>query len=126
MRFGQLIGFLALVISLYILWQIRQIVLLIFAAIVLATVLNQLVQVSQKFRLKRGIAVGISVILVFVILVGFFALIVPRIIDQLQQFGNVMPMALERLRTWNNWLQGVIPDQLLENIRGLRYITQGL
>ncbi len=126
MRFGQLIGFLVIVISLYILWQIRQIVLVIFAAIVLATVLNQLVQFLQRFRLKRNIAVAISVLIVLFILAGFFALIVPRIIDQLQQFGNIMPMALERLRTWNNWLQGVIPNQLLENIRGLRYITQGL
>ncbi|RUT00653.1 AI-2E family transporter [Dulcicalothrix desertica PCC 7102] len=126
MRFGQLTGFLALVISLYIIWQIRQIVLVIFAAIVLATVLNQLVQILQKFRIKRGIAIGVSVILVLVILLSFFALIVPRIVDQLQQFGNIMPMALERLRTWNNWLQGVIPEQLLENIRGLRYLTQGL
>jgi predicted PurR-regulated permease PerM len=124
--FGQLISFVAFVISLYILWQIRQIVLVVFAAIVLATVLNQLVQFLQRFRLKRGIAVGISVIFVFAILAGFVALIIPRIIDQLQQFGDVMPMALTRLRTWNNWLQGVIPEQLLENIRGLRYLTQGL
>lgn len=126
MRLGQLIGFFTLVISVYILWQIRQIVLIIFAAIVLATVINQLVQFLQRFRLKRNIAVGISVLFVFVILVGFFSLIVPRIIDQLQQFGNLMPMALERLRSWNNWLQGVIPNQVLENIRGLRYITQGI
>jgi len=125
-RFGQLIGFLALVISLYILWQIRQILLVVFAAVVLATVLSQLVSLFQKFRIKRGIAVAISIGLVLVILIGFFALIVPRLVDQLQQFGSIMPMALERLRSWNNWLQNVIPDQLLENIRGLRYLTQGL
>ncbi|ACC81566.1 AI-2E family transporter [Nostoc punctiforme] len=126
MRFGQLIGFLALVISLYILWQIRQILLVVFAAVVLATALNQLVSFFQRFRIKRGIAVVISIILLLTVLVGFFALIVPRLVDQLQQFGNIMPMALERLRSWNNWLQNVIPDQLLENIRGLRYLTQGL
>lgn len=48
MRFGQLIGFLALVISLYILWQIRQILLVVFAAVVLATALNQLVSFFSK------------------------------------------------------------------------------
>ncbi|MBD2515905.1 AI-2E family transporter [Nostoc sp. FACHB-973] len=126
MRFGQLIGFLALVISLYILWQIRQILLVVFAAVVLATVLNEVVSFFQRFRIQRGIAVAISVILLLVVLVGFFALIVPPLVEQLQQFGNIMPMALERLRSWNNWLQNLIPDRLLENIRGLRYITQGL
>ncbi len=126
MRFGQLIGFLALVISLYILWQIRQIILLVFAAVVFATVLNQMVQFFQKFRLKRGLAVTISVVIVIFILVGFFALIAPRIFEQLQQFDNFMPMALERLRLWNNWLHNFIPEQLLENISGLRYLTQSL
>jgi predicted PurR-regulated permease PerM len=101
-RFGQLIGFLAFVISFYILWQIRQTLLVVFAAVVLATVLNQLVSFFQRFRIKRGIAVAISIILVLTILIGFFALIVPRLVDQLQQFGNIMPMALERLRSWNN------------------------
>ncbi|BAZ40456.1 hypothetical protein NIES4101_64170 [Calothrix sp. NIES-4101] len=126
MHFGQLVGFIALLISLYILWQIRQILLVVFAAVVLATVLNQIVRVFQRFRIKRGIAVAISVILLLVVLVGFFALIVPRLIDQLQQFGNIMPIGLERLRSLNNWLQNIISDQLLENIRGLRYLTQGL
>ncbi|KOP28328.1 hypothetical protein AMR41_00375 [Hapalosiphon sp. MRB220] len=126
MRFGQLIGFLALLISLYILWQIRQIILLVFAAVVFATVLNQMVQFFQKFRLKRGLAVTISVVIVIFILVGFFALIAPRIFEQLQQLDNFMPMALERLRLWNNWLHNFIPEQLLENISGLRYLTQSL
>ncbi|BAY24011.1 hypothetical protein NIES2100_38040 [Calothrix sp. NIES-2100] len=126
MGLGQLIGFLAIVISLYILWQIRQILLVIFAAIVLATILNQLAIFFQRFRIKRGIAVTISVVLVLLILVGFFALIVPRLVEQLQQFSDIMPMALERLRSWNNWLLNVIPDQMLENIQGLRYITQSL
>jgi predicted PurR-regulated permease PerM len=124
--FGQLIGFLVIVISLYILWQIRQIILLIFASVFLATVLNQLVKFFQKFRIKRSIAVTISVLLLLVIVFVFFALIVPRLVEQIQQFGNLMPMALERLRLWNNWLQNIIPEQVLENIRGLRYLTQGL
>ncbi len=74
---------------------------MVFAAVVLATVLNQLVRFFQRFRIKQGIAVAISVILLLVVLVGLFTLIVPRLIDQLQQFGNIMPIGLERLRSWN-------------------------
>lgn len=126
MRFGQLIGFLAFVISLYILWQTRQIILVVFASIVLATVLNQLVTFLQKFRLRRGLAVAISVILLVAVLALFFALIAPRLVEQLQQFDDIMPLAIERLRSWNNWLQNIIPNQLLESIQGIRYLTQGL
>jgi predicted PurR-regulated permease PerM len=125
-RIGQLIGFLALVISLYILWQIRQIVLILFAAVVLATILNQVVNFLQKARIKRGFAIAITVILLLIIVAGFFALIVPQIITQLQELTDILPNVLERIRSWNNWLQDVIPAQVLEEIRGLRYLTQGL
>ncbi len=126
MRFGQLVGFFALVISLYIIWQIRQILLVVFAAVLLATVLNQLVKFLQRLRIKRGFAIGISVILVLAFIVGFFALIVPQIVSQLQEFSNLLPTVLERIRSWNNWLQNIIPTQWLEEIQGLRYLTQGL
>ncbi|MUG95486.1 AI-2E family transporter [Scytonema sp. UIC 10036] len=126
MRFGQWIGLFALVVSLYILWQIRQVVLVVFASIVLATVLNQFVLFLQKFRIKRGLAIAISFSLLLIIIASFLALIAPQIVDQLQQFTDFAPNALERMRTWNNWLQNAIPDQLLENIRGLRTLTQGL
>ncbi len=126
MRFGQCLSLLAIVISLYILWQIRQIILIVFASITLATVLNQLVIFLQRFRIKRSIAIFISIALVGLILVGFSALILPQITQQLQQFSYLMPMALERIRLWNDWLLRVIPNNVLENIRDLRYFTQNL
>ncbi|MDM9379684.1 AI-2E family transporter [Chlorogloeopsis sp. ULAP01] len=126
MRFGQLIGFLALAISIYILWQIRTILLVIFAAVVLATVLNQLVQFFQRARIKRGVAVALTVVCVLLVLFGFFTLIVPRLVEQSQQLTRLLPLTVEQLRLWNNWLRGAIPEQFLENISGLGYLTQGL
>lgn len=126
MHFGQLIGFFALVVSIYILWQIRQILLLIFAAVVLATVLNQLVQFLQKHRIKRGIAVAITVCFLLIIIASFLIIIVPSLLAQLQQFIKIMPRALERLRFWSDWLQNIIPEQFSENFRVLTFLTQGL
>ncbi|MBE9057671.1 AI-2E family transporter [Sphaerospermopsis sp. LEGE 08334] len=126
MRFGQWLGLLALIISLYIIWQIRQIILIAFAAVALATVLNQIVRFLQKMRMRRSLAVSISIGLLLLIIIIFALLIVPSIIDQLQQFSNLIPMALERINSWNNWLIRVIPDNILENIRGLQYLTQGV
>ncbi len=126
MSIGQWIGFFALVVSLYILWQIRQVVLLVFAAVVLATILNRVVRLLQRYRIKRGIAIAITVILLLVLFVGFFALVVPRIVQQLQEFVALLPEATERLRGWATWLQGVIPSQLLEDNRGITAFTQQL
>ena len=85
MRLGQWLGLLALVISLYILLQIRQVILLVFASVVLATVLNPVVQRLQQYRIKRGIAIAITFIVLLTLIIGFFVVIVPRIVEQLQE-----------------------------------------
>jgi len=125
-RLGQWLGLLALIISLYILWQIRQVVLLLFAAVVLATVLNRVVRRIQQYRIKRGIAIAITVAILLAVIVGFFAVIVPRIVDQLQQLVGVLPQASERITTWLNWLQSVIPGAMFEQLRILENIPQQL
>ncbi|MEA5596901.1 AI-2E family transporter [Rivularia sp. UHCC 0363] len=126
MRFGKWVGLFAFVVSIYVLWQIRQVLLIVFAAIVLATALNQIVKALQKIRIPRGFAVGISVILLLTIASGFFALIVPSIIEQLREFTSLVPKFLDQMRLWNDWLLKVIPEQVLNEIQGLRYLTQGL
>jgi predicted PurR-regulated permease PerM len=125
-RLGQWVGLLALVLSLYILWQIRQIVLLVFAAVVLATILNRIVRFLQRYHVKRGIAIAITVVLLLALIAGFFAVIVPSIVEQLQQLSDLLPQAVERLRGWYEWLRLNIPGQMLGDGRGLGALTQQL
>ena len=126
MLIGKWIGLFVFVLSTYVLWQIRQVLLIVFAAVVLATALNQVVKVLQKLRVKRGFAVGISVILLLTIVSGFFALIAPRIVEQLREFTFILPKFLDQIRIWNDWLLKVVPEQVIDEIQGLRYLTQGL
>ncbi|MBW4623348.1 MAG: AI-2E family transporter [Cyanosarcina radialis HA8281-LM2] len=125
MRFGQWLGLIVLVISLYILWQIRQIVLLVFAAVVLATVLNRVVRRLQRSRIKRGVAIAITAIALLAIIVGFLAIIVPRIVEQLQLLVDILPQVSQRLRTWFNWMESAT-GPLLEQFSGLENLTQQL
>ena len=124
MSLGQSVGLLALAISLYILWQIRQVLLLVFAAVVLATALNQIVKQIQRLRLKRGIAILICIVALLALLACFFAVVVPSIIEQLQLLADLVPEGLRRLRNWSSWLQNLIPEELLVDIHSLRALTQ--
>ncbi len=101
MGLGQWIGLIVFVISLYILWQIRQVLLLIFAAVVVATAVNRLVRLFQRFHILRGIAIALSIGLLLTLLVGFFAVIVPPFLEQLQELVDLIPTGLENLRSWN-------------------------
>ena len=121
MLVGKWIGLFVFVVSVYVLWQIRQVLLIVFAAIVLATALNQVVKALQKIKIKRGFAVGISVILLLTLVSGFFVLLAPRIIEQLREFTFIVPKFLDQIRVWNDWLLNVLPEEVLEEIQGLRY-----
>ena len=127
MRLGTLLGFLSIIIAIYILWRIKQVLMLAFAAIIFATVINQIVKFLQrKFHLKRGIAVGISVTGVLAFVVGFIALVIPPFIDQFQELITLVPVGLEQLSGWNQWLQNLLPPELINDVRGLGSLTQNL
>lgn len=114
MSLGKLIGLLAFAVSLYILWQIRQVLLLVFAAIVFAVALNRVVRWLQQRGVKRGHAIGLTVISLLLIFVILFALIGPSFAQQLEQLINAVPKLLERLRDWLNSLSTFVPEQLLD------------
>ena len=107
MKLADWIGFLCLILALLILWQFRQIVLLIFTAIILAIALNSLVRWLQRFRLKRGIATILALSLVVLFGTLFFSLVMPPFLTQFQQLIELAP------RGFNQFIRWI--DQLLEN-----------
>lgn len=113
MDLGQWIGLIALIISLYILWQIRQVLLLVFAAVVVATALNRLARRLQKSGMRRGIAVLLSVGLFLALVAGFFWLIVPPFAEQFQEITYRVPQGFERLNSWIQQLSTRVPAQLI-------------
>jgi predicted PurR-regulated permease PerM len=116
MSLGKLIGFFAFAVSLYILWQIRHILLLVFAAVVFAIVLNRVVRSLQRVGVKRGMAIALTVIFLLGILFVLFALIGPSFAEQLEQLGNLVPTTLESLQNWFNSLSTQLPERLI-NVR---------
>lgn len=112
MNLGQVIGLLVIVISLYILWQIREVLLLIFAAVVLATALNRLARRLQQSGMPRAWSVVLSVVMLLTILTGFFFLIVPPFAAEFRQLADLLPTAIDRLTPWIQQVQSNIPSQL--------------
>lgn len=116
MNLGQWIGLIALVLSLYILWQIKEVLLLLFAAVVLATTLNRLARRFKALGISRGLAVALSVALFFAGVIGFFWLIVPPFTQQFQELTYRVPQGFGRFNSWLDELRTHIPAQLLPYI----------
>ncbi|MBD2571208.1 AI-2E family transporter [Anabaena lutea] len=105
MKFGKLLGLLSLIVSLYILWQIRRLMLLFFTAVVLATALNQLVLQIQKLHIKRSWSVLLSVVGFLLLFISLFFLIVPPFISQFQELSKLLPAGISRIQDWLNYLE---------------------
>lgn len=99
MNFGAWIGFIVFFIALYVLWQIRQLLLLIFTAVVIATSLNVLVKSFCRRGIKRAYGVLLSILLLISIISGFFWIIVPSFINQFQELAQLIPQGIERLNS---------------------------
>lgn len=126
MSLGKWIGIFALILSLYILWQLRQALLLIFTAIVIANALNILVQRFHRAGMKRGFAVLLSVFLMLGIFVGFFFLIVPPFAAQFKELSQLVPTGIDRFSTWFDVLKERISPQLLEYFPSIDQLVQQL
>ncbi len=127
MYFSNLVGVIALLIAIYILWQIRFIILLTFAAVALATAVNHLVQLLMKSGIKkRSVSIFLALFLLLLILTVFLLLIFPPFIDQVQQSLSLLPLAVDKIEAWLMWLQETVPEQLVGEIQKLENLTRDL
>lgn len=97
MNFGQWLGLITLIISFYIIWQIRQIILLLFTAVILATALNRLVRKLQVWGIKRKFAIPLILFGCFIFAILVFNLLIPPFIDQFQELLKLLPKGFEQL-----------------------------
>jgi predicted PurR-regulated permease PerM len=100
MSFGQWLGLAALLAALVLLWQLRESLVLLFAAVVLAQALCTLVGLVQsRLGSSRPQALGISLLLLLVVLLVIATAVIPPFVDQFSQLLQKLPTAALSLLT---------------------------
>jgi predicted PurR-regulated permease PerM len=117
-KFGQWLGLIVLAISLFVAWQIRQLLLMAFAAILLATSLNQLARMLRhRLKLKKGLSILIALIIFLLALVAFSWLIVPPLATQFREIAvDKLPRLFALSADWRNQLGRYLPEQIMAAI----------
>ena len=110
MNLGQWFGFVCFVLSLFILWQIRSLLLLVFTAVVLATALNRLVKWLQRKGLPRQFALLCAISSVLVFLTLFIWLVVPPFSQQFQKLLEQLPRVWTKIDIQLALLEDKLPD----------------
>ncbi len=116
MNLGKWIGLVTLCVSLYILWQIRQVILLVFAAVVLASAMNALIRLlTARIKIKRGLAIPLVIGLLIGISTVFGLLVIPPFVAQSQELAALVPQSIDRLVSLFHWVEKQVPGQNLIN-----------
>ncbi len=89
----------ALIISILILWGLKEIIILFFASIVLAMALCTITgKIRDFFKIPRWISLGITLISIILISSISIVIIIPQFTSEFQELINQIPSAVSKLR----------------------------
>jgi predicted PurR-regulated permease PerM len=94
LNFGQWLGLIALVAALLLLWSLREAMVLIFAAVVLAMALCTLVGVvRERLGCRRIVALALSLLAVVLVIAITATAIIPPFVQQFSELLQKLPQA---------------------------------
>lgn len=102
-------------LSLWFIFQIRSILLMLFVAIILMAALNPAVDRLQKLRIPRSVAILIVYLLLWGLIGGLVASIIPPLVDQTSSLIQLLPQAINRVEFFNSNHE-IITGQVLTRI----------
>ncbi len=100
-------------LSLWFLYYIRDILLELFVALLIMTILDPFVGKLMKLRIPRGISVLIAYVLVFGVLGTAIGFLIPPLVDQTANFVITLPAYLSNIGVAQNISQELINEFLI-------------
>lgn len=114
---GTIFRILIILIVAWFLYVVLDILLMIFAAIVLASALEPVANFGQKYRLPRGLTVGLVYIFIILLFVGVGALMVEPLANQISQLALNVPHAVAVLRNFTSFVPNYNESTLITSIQ---------
>ncbi len=96
-------------------WELKSVLLMIFGAVVVATLFRSLAGIYQKARIPAGMALALSVVTILVIVGVSFALFGAQLVNQAESIREALPRAWEALQSR---LAGFGLDGQLKQLQG--------
>lgn len=98
--------------ALWLLFLIREVIILLFIAIIFMSALSPIVTYLERFRVPRALSIASTYIVVVALLVALFSLMVTPLVEQTVKLAQTLPTTLGTIfpSGWVN--QSVIQDQV--------------
>lgn len=118
-----------IVIGILAISRITDILMMIFIAFILSAAINPFVDHLEKLHINRGIAIIIIYLILWLIIGGILASIIPALVDQTAKLIKILPSALTRIEFFNLHQQeisqqilsrlGTLPENLVKITIGI-------
>lgn len=95
--------------AVFLLWEIRDILLILFVSLLMMAILNPLVKRLSRYKVPRGVSVLVAYLLFFALIIFAVAGIAPALVEQTSHFIAGLPMYIENLN---------LPDDISRQISG--------
>ncbi|MCS7292770.1 MAG: AI-2E family transporter [Gloeomargarita sp. SKYBB_i_bin120] len=105
MKLGDWFGLIVILIALYILWEIRFLLLLVFAAVVLAVALDGAVNFLRRWKISQGVAIAITMLTLLGLITTLISLLVPPFSKEFEELVKLLPKGFQALARWSEDLQ---------------------
>ncbi len=79
------------------LYYVKDVILQLFVALLIMTILNPTVTKLQRFKIPRALSVSIVYLILLALLVFSIATLIPALVDQTTRFASAVPRLLEEL-----------------------------
>ncbi|MBI2587409.1 AI-2E family transporter [Candidatus Amesbacteria bacterium] len=99
-------------LSLWFVYQIKDIILLLFVAVILMSALTPFVDWLQKYHIPRGLAIFFIYLFVWALAGSLIATVIPGLIDQSGKLIRVLPVSLSQIELFNTHQQEISQEIL--------------
>ncbi|KKU03007.1 MAG: hypothetical protein UX99_C0030G0007 [Candidatus Amesbacteria bacterium GW2011_GWB1_47_26] len=116
-------------LSLWVIFQVREIILMLFVSLILMSAFNPAVDGLEKLRFPRGVAILFVYVVVWTAVGLIIAGVVPALVDQTGRLIRLIPAAISQVELFNANQQaitrellsqiGTLPENLLKFTVGL-------
>ncbi|OGM10567.1 hypothetical protein A2W13_01885 [Candidatus Woesebacteria bacterium RBG_16_36_11] len=98
-------------VFLWVLYQIRDVILIFFVSLLIMTILNPIVTRLSRFKIPRSLSIALLYLIIFTLLGFSIAGLVPILVEQTSSFANGLPKYLE-----NIGISTFLSEQVIEQI----------
>ena len=113
----------AFVLGLWVIYLIRDLLIILFMAIILMSALTPLVNLFAKLKIPRALSIALTYIIIIAILAGILATVLPPLIEQSSRLIVTLPPLLGQVFSITNIDKSVFQSELTSFSKNLFSIT---